>query len=66
MRTMKLDIARIESRRKKQGLSKSALASKAGISKQLLHYYLNNPHVINNVSAIAKALDINPKLLLQE
>ena len=62
---MRLNINRIEKRRKRMQLTKTALANKAGISKQLLHYYLENPQVINCVQKIADALEINPKLLLE-
>ena len=63
---MKLNIELIEEKRIRQGLSKTALAEKAGVTKQLLNYYYNHPSFINNVSALAKALGCKGKTLLME
>jgi lambda repressor-like predicted transcriptional regulator len=49
---------------KRKKMSKADLARAAEMSRQNLHYILKHPYNINHVGKIAKALDINPKMLL--
>jgi transcriptional regulator with XRE-family HTH domain len=63
---MKLNITIIEAKRKRLGITKSELARRSGISKQLLNFYLNNPDRLNNVSQIARALKCTGKSIIAE
>ena len=61
---MQMRIDKILRRMKRKKMSKADLARAAEMSRQNLHYILKHPYNINHVGKIAKALDINPKMLL--
>jgi transcriptional regulator with XRE-family HTH domain len=63
---MKLDIYRIKSEMAQKGYKQYDLADRAGVSKQLMSYWLKNPRNISvkTVGRIAGALGIDGKDLI--
>jgi len=63
-RDMILNWKEIEKKRKKCGITKTELAKRCNISKQLLDYYRRHPSCLRGVSAFAGALKCSGKNLL--
>ena len=56
---MRLNIEVIEKRRRQLGITKTELARKSSISKQLLYHYYKNPQCLNNAGPLADALGLS-------
>jgi len=61
---LKLNINKVERERKRLKMTKTALAKRMGITKQVLNYIMNN-RTLTHAHKIARIFDINPKDLIK-
>ena len=65
--TMKMNIDKIERERKRQGLTKTEMALKMGMSRQAYWDFINNGSTrLSTLTKIAEILEFDPKDLLTD